>query len=51
MPDIESDHFPFFVALCHEPAAAAIQEPPQPEPSDLETADEVIEEGREEAEE
>ena len=51
MGDIESDHFPFFVALCHEPAAAAIQEPPQPEPSDLEAADEVIEEGREEAEE
>lgn len=47
--DIGSDHFPLFVALCHDPAATAVQEPPQPEPSDLEAADEAIEEGQEEA--
>lgn len=47
--DIGSDHFPFFVALCHDPAAAQTQEQPQPEPSDLEAAEEVIEDGREEA--
>ena len=49
MGDIGSDHFPFFVALCHDPAAAQIQDQPQPEPSDLEAAEEVIEDGREEA--
>ena len=49
--DIESDHFPFFVALCHDPAAPDIQEQPEPEPSELEAADEAIEDGREEARE
>ncbi|HSP25449.1 MAG TPA: endonuclease/exonuclease/phosphatase family protein [Saliniramus sp.] len=49
--DIGSDHFPFFVALCHDPSAPAVQEQPEPEASDLEEADEVIEEGREEARE
>lgn len=49
MGDIGSDHFPFFVALCHDPAAAQIQEQPQPESSDMEAAEEVIEDGREEA--
>lgn len=49
MEDIGSDHFPFFVALCHDPAAPDVQEEPKPEPSDLEAADEAIEEGREEA--
>ena len=49
MRDIGSDHFPFFVALCHDPAAARLQNEPEPEPSDLEAADEAIEEGREEA--
>ena len=49
--DIESDHFPFFVALCHDPAAQHIQQQPQPERSDVEAAEEVIEEGREEAQE
>lgn len=46
MRDIGSDHFPFFVALCHDAAAADIQAKPQPEPSDLEAAEEAIEEGR-----
>lgn len=49
MRDIGSDHFPFFVDLCHDAAAAAIQEKPQPEPSDLEAAEEAIEDGRGEA--
>lgn len=49
--DIESDHFPFFVALCHAPAAVDVQDQPQPEPSDLEAAEEMIEEGREEGQE
>jgi hypothetical protein len=49
MRDIGSDHVPFFVELCHDAAAAAIQDKPQPEPSDLEAAEEAIEEGRGEA--
>lgn len=49
--DIGSDHFPFFVSLCHRPAAEAVQEQPQPEASDLDAAEEAIEEGREEANE
>jgi endonuclease/exonuclease/phosphatase (EEP) superfamily protein YafD len=48
---IGSDHFPFFVSLCHDPAAAGLQAEPEPEPSDLEDAEEAIEEGREEAQE
>jgi endonuclease/exonuclease/phosphatase (EEP) superfamily protein YafD len=51
MGDIGSDHFPLFVALCHAPAAGRMQEQPQPEPSDLKAAEEVIEDGREEAQE
>ncbi len=51
LSDIGSDHFPFFVALCHDPAAPDVQEQPEPEPSDLEAADEAIEDGREEARE
>ncbi|HEX7720091.1 MAG TPA: endonuclease/exonuclease/phosphatase family protein [Woeseiaceae bacterium] len=51
MGDVGSDHFPLFVALCHKPAAADAQQKPSPEPSDLEKADEVIEKGREEAQE
>lgn len=51
MEHVGSDHFPLFVALCHAPAAGDVQEQPLPEPSDLEKADEAIEEGREEAEE
>lgn len=51
MEHVGSDHFPFFVALCHDPAAADVQKQPSPEPSDLEEADEAIEEGREEGQE
>jgi endonuclease/exonuclease/phosphatase (EEP) superfamily protein YafD len=49
--DIRSDHFPFYVALCHDPRGPEVQDQPQPEPSDLEAAEEVIEEGREKARE
>lgn len=51
MDDIGSDHFPFYVALCHDPAAPDVQDQPQPESSELEAAEEAIEEGREEARE
>lgn len=51
MGDIGSDHFPFYIELCHDPAAAATQEPPAPEPADIDAAQEAIEEGREDAEE
>lgn len=47
MPSIGSDHFPLFVALCHDASASAAQEKPEPEASDLEAAEEAIEEGRE----
>ena len=48
LDDIGSDHFPFFVALCHQPSAALTQDEPEAESGDQETADETIEEGREE---
>jgi hypothetical protein len=51
MSDIGSDHFPFFVALCHDPTAAEMQRQPRPERFDLEAAEEAIEEGQEEAQE
>jgi endonuclease/exonuclease/phosphatase (EEP) superfamily protein YafD len=49
LEDIGSDHFPLFVALCHDPSAAARQQKPEAEPADREAADEVIEEGHEAA--
>ncbi|MGZ9035212.1 MAG: hypothetical protein ACXW25_12525 [Rhodospirillales bacterium] len=49
MEDIGSDHFPFLVALCHDPAAAGAHTEPRPEPGDAEDAREQIREGREEA--
>lgn len=49
LDDIGSDHFPILVELCHQPAAAAVQEGEQPEPDDLEEAQEHIEEGKEAA--
>jgi endonuclease/exonuclease/phosphatase (EEP) superfamily protein YafD len=49
LDDIKSDHFPLFVALCHDPSAAARQQKPEAEPADREAADEAIEEGREAA--
>jgi endonuclease/exonuclease/phosphatase (EEP) superfamily protein YafD len=48
---IGSDHFPFFVALCHLPGSTPPGPRPDPEPSDLERAREAIREGREEARE
>ena len=49
LDDIESDHFPLFVVLCHDPSAAARQQKPEAESADHEAADEAIEEGREAA--
>jgi len=46
MGDAGSDHFPFFVALCHAQAAADVQEQPPPESFNLDAAEEVIEKGR-----
>lgn len=51
MENIGSDHFPLFVALCNDPAAADVQVQPSPEPTDLEKAGEAIEKGREESRE
>lgn len=50
--NIGSDHFPLFVALCHDPATAHVHEQEQapPDASDVEEAEEVIEEGRKKAE-
>lgn len=49
LPDIGSDHFPMLVELCHQPPAAAVQEPVEPEPGDAQEAEEHIDEGREAA--
>ena len=46
---IGSDHFPFFIALCHRPQAADRQPDPAPEPEDRRRAKETIREGRNEA--
>ena len=47
LPDIGSDHFPLYVALCHDPDAARRQAKPQPDAEDLDAAKETIREGRE----
>jgi len=49
LSDIGSDHFPILVELCHQPHAAVVQEPDQPESGDREEAEEHIEEGRDAA--
>lgn len=49
MGDIGSDHFPFYIALCHDQAAPDLQDQPQLDSSDMEEAEEVIDEGREDA--
>ena len=46
---IGSDHFPLFIALCYRPDSAAATQPPPPEGSAVEKANEAIQEGREEA--
>lgn len=48
LDDIGSDHFPFFVSLCHQPSAAVTQDEPEAESGDQEAAEQTIEEGREE---
>ncbi|MBY0226004.1 MAG: endonuclease/exonuclease/phosphatase family protein [Hyphomicrobium sp.] len=47
LEDIGSDHFPFFVAVCHDKTAVGLQDEPRPESFDLKAADEIIEEGLE----
>lgn len=49
MPDIGSDHFPFFAALCRQPGVVAAQDGPDAEPEDLRRAEEAIRAGREKA--
>lgn len=49
MEDVASDHYPFFVELCHAPASPDVQDQPKPEPADLEAAEDMIEKGQEEA--
>ncbi len=49
LPDIGSDHFPVLVELCHQPQAAAVQEPVKADPGDAAEAEEHIGEGREAA--
>lgn len=51
LEDIGSDHYPILVELCHEPAAAAVQQADQPDEGDFEEAEEHIEEGRDAANE
>jgi endonuclease/exonuclease/phosphatase (EEP) superfamily protein YafD len=46
LKDIGSDHYPILVELCHRPQAAAIQKEPSTKPSDLQKAEEHIEDGR-----
>jgi len=45
---VGSDHFPVYVELSHEPAAAAEQEAPEPRASDLREAAETVSEASEE---
>ena len=49
LPGFGSDHFPILAELSHEPARAAAQERPEPEPGDRREAEEQIREGREQA--
>ena len=47
LPYSGSDHFPVYMALSHEPAAAVEQEAPAADAEDLEEAVETVEEARE----
>ena len=42
MPNCGSDHFPMYISLQYEPMAAAVQEEPEADSSDLQTAEEKI---------
>lgn len=46
LPDMGSDHFPLFVVLDFDPAAAVVHEEPQPDASDKKEATEAIEKGK-----
>lgn len=49
LADIDTDHFPIPVELCHQPQATLVQEPDKPEVGDREEADEHFQEGRDAA--
>jgi endonuclease/exonuclease/phosphatase (EEP) superfamily protein YafD len=49
LPYFGSDHFPMLIELCHHPAAAAKQEPPEADGADRKEAAAKIAEGREDA--
>jgi endonuclease/exonuclease/phosphatase (EEP) superfamily protein YafD len=46
LSNIGSDHFPLYIALCHDPRAGASQDAPQPERADEKEADEAVKAGR-----
>jgi endonuclease/exonuclease/phosphatase (EEP) superfamily protein YafD len=49
LPYVGSDHFPVYLALSHEPPAAAEQEAPAEDAEDLQEARETVAEGKAEA--
>lgn len=46
LPDIGSDHFPFFVVLDYDPDASVANEEPQPDTGDEQEAEEAINKGK-----
>ncbi|SDB24901.1 Uncharacterized conserved protein YafD, endonuclease/exonuclease/phosphatase (EEP) superfamily [Desulfonatronum thiosulfatophilum] len=46
LPDIGSDHFPFFVVLDYDPAASVAHEEPRPDAGDEQEAAEAIDKGK-----
>ncbi|SFV16985.1 Uncharacterized conserved protein YafD, endonuclease/exonuclease/phosphatase (EEP) superfamily [Methylobacterium sp. 174MFSha1.1] len=49
LPHIGSDHFPILIALCRDPRAEALQEPPAADAEDHQEGAEAVAEAREEA--
>ncbi|WP_244936362.1 endonuclease/exonuclease/phosphatase family protein [Methylobacterium currus] len=50
LPPIGSDHFPILIALCQDPRAEAVQEPPAADAADRREGAEAVAEAREAAE-